>query len=77
MDNYNVIHLHSDFSNGTTNIDSVTKFKDYIVKAKELGMKAIAFTEYGNVFSWIKKKLTCDEYRIKYIHSCEVYIQKI
>ena len=74
MDNYNVIHLHSDFSNGTTNIDSVTKFKDYIVKAKELGMKAIAFTEHGNVFSWIKKKLTCDEYGIKYIHGCEVYI---
>lgn len=74
MNNYTVIHLHSDFSNGVTNIDSVTKYNEYIDKAKELGMKAMAFTEHGNVFSWIKKKLACDERGIKYIHGCEVYI---
>lgn len=26
MDNYVVYHLHSDLSNGVTNVDSVTKF---------------------------------------------------
>ena len=45
--NYTVLHLHSDLSNGVTNIESVTKFTDYIDRAKELGMKATAFSEHG------------------------------
>ena len=43
-------------SNGTTNIDSITNFRDYIARAKELGMSAICFTEHGNIFEWIHKK---------------------
>ena len=74
MSNYTVLHCHSDLSNGTTNIDSVTKFKDYIKQAKEWGMSAIAFTEHGSVMQWVKKKETCDEYGIKYIHGCEAYL---
>ena len=38
MNNYVVLHLHSDLSNGTTNIDSVTKFDEYIKRAKELNI---------------------------------------
>ena len=34
MDNYVVYHLHSDLSNGVTNVDSVTKFGEYIEAAK-------------------------------------------
>nr|DAE87146.1 MAG TPA: hypothetical protein [Caudoviricetes sp.] len=33
MDNYVVYHLHSDLSNGVTNVDSVTKFGEYIEAA--------------------------------------------
>ena len=29
-ENYTVLHLHSDMSNGVTNIDSVTKYIEYI-----------------------------------------------
>ena len=72
--NYVWTHLHTDLSNGTTNIDSVTKATHYISKAKELGMKAIAFTEHGNVFGWVNKKRYCDEAGIKYIHGVEIYI---
>ena len=32
--NYTVFHLHSDLSNGVTNVDSVTKYHEYIKKAK-------------------------------------------
>ena len=56
--NYTVLHLHSDISNGVTNIDSITKFYQYIDKAKELGMTAMAFSEHGSVFQWVKKKET-------------------
>ena len=62
MPNYTVTHLHSDLSNGTTNVDSVTKFEYYIQRAKELNMKSIAFTEHGNIFSWEKKLSCCKNY---------------
>ena len=38
---YTLYHLHSDLSNGVTNIDSVTKYGEYIERAKECGMKAM------------------------------------
>ena len=74
INNYTVVHLHSDLSNGTTNIDSVTKFESYIHRAKELNMESIAFTEHGNIFSWEKKLDICKENKIKYIHGVECYI---
>lgn len=76
MDNYVVYHLHSDLSSGITNIDSVTKFWDYIECAKDLGMKALAFSEHGSVFSWVKKKQMIEAAGMKYIHAEEFYITK-
>lgn len=74
MNNYTILHLHTDLSTATTNIDSVTKSKDYIQKASSLGMKSIAFTEHGNVLNWAKKKELCEEYGLKYIHGIEAYL---
>lgn len=67
-------HLHTDLSNGTTNIDSVTKYKDYIKRAVSEGMDAIAFSEHGNILSWLKKKEMCEENGLKYIHGVELYV---
>lgn len=61
-------------SNGTTNIDSVTNFRDYIARAKELGMSAICFSEHGNIFEWIHKKEEVEKAGMKYIHGVEAYI---
>lgn len=74
MSNFTYIHLHSDRSNGTTNVDSITKFDDYINKAKELGMKALCFTEHGNFFSWVYKKQHIEAAGMKYMHGIEAYI---
>jgi len=74
MNNYNVIHLHTDYSNGVTNIDSVTKYNEYIDRAAELNMKAIAFTEHGSLFEWHKKKEYCEKRGLKYIHAVEAYV---
>lgn len=71
---YTVYHLHSDLSNGVTNIDSVTKYNEYIVKAKELGMKAMAFSEHGSVFEWNHKKTAIEAAGMKYIHAVESYL---
>ena len=74
ISNFTYIHLHSDLSNGVTNIDSITKYDDYIAKAKECGMKAMAFTEHGSVFSWVNKKRHIEAAGMKYIHGEEFYV---
>ena len=76
MKNYTVYHLHSDLSNGITNIDSVTKFEEYVDYAASLNMKAMAFSEHGSVFQWVKKKNYIESKGMKYIHAEEFYITK-
>lgn len=72
--NYTVYHCHSDLSNGVTNIDSITKYDEYIDYAASIGMKAFGFSEHGSVFQWIKKKLHIEEMGMKYIHAEEFYV---
>lgn len=66
--------MHSDLSNGVTNVDSVTKFDEYIERAKECGMKALAFSEHGSVFEWYHKKTAIEAAGMKYIHAIECYL---
>ena len=68
--NYTVFHLHDDRSL----LDSCTKFKSYVQRAKELGMKAIALTNHGNLYNWVTSKNICDEYGIKFIFGVEIYL---
>ena len=74
IDNYVAYHVHTDLSTGVTNVDSVTKFQDYVAKAKELGMKALAFSEHGSVFEWFHKKEAVEAAGMKYIHAVEAYL---
>lgn len=61
-------------SSGTTNIDSVTRFGDYIKQAKIDGLHNITITEHGNIFEWYHKKQAIEEAGFKYIHAVESYI---
>ena len=70
MNNYVVCHLHDELSL----LDSVTNFKEYVDKAVECGMTAIACTNHGNVYKWIDRLLYCKKKGIKYLHGCEVYL---
>ena len=70
--NYVCYHLHTEQSL----LDSCTNYKLYVDKAKELGQTAICFTEHGNIYSWIEKKMYCDERGIKYLHGVECYLTK-
>ena len=74
MDNYVIFHLHTMLSNPITNIDSVNNYKEYVDRAKELNMKAIAFSEHGNIFNWFYNKKYTEENGLKYIHAVEVYV---
>lgn len=69
-DNYVIYHLHTEDSL----LDSCTDYKLYVDKAVDYGMKAIGFSEHGNIYNWIEKKMYCDKKGIKYIHGCEVYL---
>lgn len=72
--NYVVWHLHSDLSNGITNVDSVTKYNEYVNYAASLGMKAMAFSEHGCIFEWVHKKQAIEKAGMKYIHAIEAYL---
>lgn len=72
--NYTPYHVHSDLSNGVTNIDSITKYYQYIDYAKSLGMKAFGFAEHGCIFEWKHKKDKIEKAGMKYIHAEEFYV---
>ena len=68
--NYTIYHLHSYDSL----LDSATSPEDYINRAVECGMKAICFTEHGNVFNWFHKYELCKENNLKYLYGIECYL---
>ena len=74
--NYTILHLHSMDSNPNSGleVDSVTRFEDYILKIKECGMKAMAFTEHGSMMHNVAKKQLCEKNGIKLIQAQEFYI---
>lgn len=74
MANYTVYHCHTMLSNAVTNIDSVTTFKQYVKRAQECGMTALAFSEHGNIFEWVHKKDAIEAAGMKYIHAMEAYL---
>ncbi len=76
MQKYSILHCHTELSSGITNIDSVTKYEQYIERAskEEDGIYNITFTEHGNIFNWYKKKLALEKAGFKYIHGIEAYI---
>lgn len=76
IDNYVGLHIHSMDSNPFSGleVDSITPFEMYIEKAKEYGMKAIAFTEHGTVLHNIAKRQKCEKAGIKCINAEEFYV---
>lgn len=71
--NYVVAHLHSTQGN-LTFFDSTVDYKKYIDRAVEYNMKAIAFTEHGNILGHVFKKKYANEHGLKYIHAEEFYV---
>jgi len=61
-------------SNAVTNIDSVTTYQQYVDRAKELGMTAMAISEHGSVMGWVKKKLAMEAAGIRFIAAEEFYL---
>ena len=64
------LHIHSEFSL----LDGANRIKDLPVRAKELGMKAIAITDHGVMYGVIDFYKACKKEGIKPIIGCEVYV---
>lgn len=68
--NYTVFHLHTEDSL----LDSCTNYKLYCDRAAELGQTAICFTEHGNIYNNIEKKMYANKRGLKYLHGVEIYL---
>ena len=64
------LHVHSEFSL----LDGANRIKDLPVRAKELGMDAIAITDHGVMFGAIDFYKACKANGVKPIIGCEVYV---
>ena len=64
------LHIHSEFSL----LDGANRIKDLPVRAKELGMDAMAITDHGVMYGAIDFYKACKKEGIKPIIGCEVYV---
>ncbi|MBQ3018669.1 MAG: PHP domain-containing protein, partial [Clostridia bacterium] len=70
MSNFVHLHLHSEYSL----LDGACRIKDIPKRAKELGQKAVALTDHGNMFGAVEFYKACKSEGIKPIIGCEVYL---
>ena len=64
------LHIHSEFSL----LDGANRIKDLPIRAKELGMDAIALTDHGVMYGVIDFYKACKKEGVKPIIGCEVYV---
>ena len=72
MSDFVHLHIHSEFSL----LDGANRIKDLPVRAKELGMKAMAITDHGVMYGAIDFYKACKKEGIKPIIGCECYVAK-
>ena len=70
MSNFVHLHVHSEYSL----LDGANRIKDLPVRAKELGMDAIALTDHGAMYGAVDFYKECKKNEVKPIIGCEVYV---
>ena len=64
------LHAHTEYSL----LDGSNKIKEYVARAKELGMEAAAITDHGAMYGVIDFYKECKKQEIKPVIGCEVYV---
>ena len=64
------LHVHSEYSL----LDGACRLRQLVLRVKEMGMKAVAVTDHGNVFAAVEFYNECKREGIKPIIGCEVYV---
>ena len=70
MSNFVHLHVHTEYSL----LDGACRINDLVKRVKELGQKAVAITDHGNMCGAIELYNKCKEEGIKPIIGCEVYV---
>ena len=70
MSDFVHLHIHSEYRL----LDGANRIKDLPVRAKELGMDAIAITDHGVMYGAIDFYKACKKEGVKPIIGCEVYV---
>ena len=72
MSDFVHLHVHSEYSL----LDGMSRIKDLPIRAKELGMKAVALTDHGVMYGAVEFYKECKKNDIKPIIGCEVYVAR-
>ena len=64
------LHVHSEFSL----LDGMSRLEDLVVRARELGMDAIAITDHGAMYAAVEFCKIAKQHGIKPIIGCEMYV---
>lgn len=72
VEGFGHLHVHSEYST----LDGLSKVKELISRAKELGQEFIAITDHGSMANHYELQKYCDEIGIKPIFGCEFYMSK-
>ncbi|MDF2865463.1 MAG: DNA-directed polymerase PolC [Clostridia bacterium] len=64
------LHMHTEYSL----LDGANKLDDLVSKVEELGMKAVAITDHGNMFGVVELYKKCKAKGIKLVVGCEMYM---
>jgi len=70
MSDFVHLHVHSEYSL----LDGAARIEALVLKAKVLGMNALAITDHGNMYGAIPFYKACKKAGIKPIIGCEVYL---
>jgi DNA polymerase-3 subunit alpha len=70
MNDFVHLHVHTDYSL----LDGVAKIKPLVARAKELGQRALAITDHGNMFGVLHFEHECRKAGIKPVIGCEFYV---
>ncbi|MBQ8749934.1 MAG: DNA polymerase III subunit alpha [Clostridia bacterium] len=64
------LHVHTEYSL----LDGACRIKKLVKTVKEMGMKAIAMTDHGNMYGSIALYDECKKQGVKAIYGCEFYV---
>jgi len=64
------LHMHTEYSL----LDGANRLDDLVNKVDELGMKALAITDHGNMFGVVELYKKCKVKGIKLVVGCEMYV---
>ena len=66
------LHLHDEYSA----LDAFGSPEEYVKKASDMGFEYIGVTNHGNVDSSIRLQMACNQYGLKSVIGCELYIDE-